>query len=1331
MNLKYPRFRISVDRGGTFTDVVGDVTFEDGTTHWKTLKLLSCDPQHYPDAPSEGIRRIMRCYIPDVVPARGLIENEYLDEVRMGTTVATNALLEHNGERSVMVLTEGFADILDIRDQARPSIFALHIKKNPVLAECTVEAKERVRIISLKEARSTIPWPKEWIKCGESYIADVVRPLEKDDLRQKLQKAYNDGIRSVGVSLLHSYAYSKHEEEVKEIAKGIGFTNISLSSELMALMKYVPRSTTASVDAYLTPLIFNYIRSFRANFKHNMLGTRLYFMQSDGGLTSADDFFGFRSVLSGPAGGVMGCARCAVQDLGEHVQVVGIDMGGTSTDVSRCDGESVSHIVESEISGIQLHAPQVRVHTVAAGGGSLLKWENGIFCVGPGSAGSHPGPACYGKGGPLTVTDANLVLGHLNTEFFPRVFGLHADEPLHVNAARALFETLTQKIANDTGKPWTVEEVAHAFVVVANETMCRPIRNITEANGYSCPSHTLAVFGGAGGQHACAIARSLGMARIYFHPLASLLSAVGVSMTDIVQERISSSQIYINQKNAEAAIQEQFRSIATSAKEELQRLGFDDDHIVLEHYLSMRYEGTSTSIMVLLDGTFEDQTVESGESDGAGNLMHRVKANFTHCYEQQFGFLLMKREIMVDAVRVRGRGVQIGKEARARIAQQKQNSAVHQPPYSTRVKLAPRPISTMKTYLSNGWETVNVYIVNADNGPVEGPAVLVGKGTSILLESNSIAYTNDSGSLIIHTSQLIEKISTALHPLHLSIFSHRFMSIAEQMGNALQRTSISTNIKERLDFSCAIFDKNGNLVANAPHIPVHLGAMGAAIRWQREYYGDQWREGEMLLSNHPACGGSHLPDITVMSPFFFRGEVIFYVASRGHHADVGGTTPGSMPPFSKTLQEEGAAIKTVKLIEDGIFQEERIRELLLKPGKCTRMSGCRTLEDSISDLHAQVAANKRGMQLLKELMETYGYEVVQAYMGYIQDLAEASARDALKRVAKFYGTTLPSVDYMDDGSEIRLKIEIDPETGSSCFDFTGTSSQVLNSTNCPTAVVYSAIIYCIRCIVDADIPLNQGCMRPIRVVLERGSILSPDDELPVVAGNVLTSQRVTDVIFTALRAVACSHGCMNNFTMGSSDVAYYETICGGSGAGDGFNGASAVHTHMTNTRMTDPEILETRYPVILRFFRIRRGSGGKGKYKGGDGVVRSFLFLQDLTAVLLTERRVLEPKGLFGGGNGMKGLNMVYVPNEDTAARWSVSPQEMLHDVRRGEWTREEETRSSDGCAVYRARNAGGKNVLAVRCGDILTIHTGGGGGCYPEEAKQENKRGTIHDYGV
>lgn len=1302
----YPRFRFSVDRGGTFTDFIAHIQSADGSVTEQTCKLLSCDPNHYLDAPSEGIRRVMRQHIPDIVAETGPINTDHLEEVRMGTTVATNALLEHKGERSVIVLTEGFADTLDIRDQARPKIFALEIIKTKALPEQVVEAFERVRPVSLREQEEHgDDWPSTWVRKSDCFVMDVVQPLDVNDIRTKLQKSYDAGLRSVAICLLHAYAFADHEAQVRAVAEEIGFSHISSSSELMAQVKYVPRAITASVDAYLSPLILRYVQSFRSCFENDIAGVRLYFIQSDGGLTSSETFCGYRAVLSGPAGGVVGYARNCSADLGPNVQTVGFDMGGTSTDVSRSVGETITHTIESEIAGTSLQALQVQVHTVAAGGGSILRWANGMFQVGPESAGSHPGPACYGKGGPAAVTDANFVLGRLQVDHFPHTFGPNANEPLNKTAAISAMAALARTIEADTGQYMTPEAVAYAFVTIANESMCRPIRSVTEASGFRCSDHTLAVFGGAGGQHACAMARSLGMNRIYVHRDAAILSAVGASMTDVVEEAMRSVQLSVQQEGVEAILEQTLEDLTQTAVSQLSRLGFEANHIVVERYLGMQYEGTGSSLMITCD------------TEKTGNLLALCEAQFLLQYRQQFDFVL-HRNIIIDGVRIRARGTQLPTQPRRALSHKGgEESTAIQPPYTAQLREQAVPVKTVACFLTTGFEEVPVYNVSTHHGPIVGPALLILQGTTVLLERDATAYTNDRGNLIIHTVHASEAFTPAMELLPLSIFSHRFMSIAEQMGMTLQRTSISTNIRERLDFSCALFDPDGNLVANAPHIPVHLGAMGAAVRWQRDYYKKDWHEGDVMLTNHPACGGSHLPDITVISAFFHDENVVFYVASRGHHADVGGTTPGSMPPFSKSLEEEGAAIKTIKLVEAGQFNEAGIRAALLAPGRIPGMSGCRTLEDSISDLRAKVAANNRGIQLIKGLIAEYGLDVVQAYMRHIQVTAEQAARGVLRTVAQRYGDRLSAEDAMDDGTPIKLTIAIDQESGEALFDFSGSGCQVLNSTNCPTAIVHSAIIYCIRCMVDSDIPLNQGCMKPITVKVEDSSILKPDDDLPVVAGNVTTSQRVTDVVLMALRAVACSHGCMNSFTLGNENFAYYETICGGSGAGPSFHGASAVHCHMTNTRLTDPEILELRYPVLLRHFAIRRGSGGEGRFQGGDGVRRSFLVLRDMTAVFLTERRVLSPKGLYNGSDGQRGLNMIYVPKKNlTTHDVSTLPctNGMIHDAARGKWGNEENTPAHQGSGCcYHPRNIGGKNVVQVRMGDIISIHTAGGGGCY------------------
>jgi 5-oxoprolinase (ATP-hydrolysing) len=1296
----YPMISISIDRGGTFTDVVATVEFESGAQQIETCKLLSVDPEHYPDAPSEGIRRIIaRCVPTSEASGDTLIPTAHIKEIRMGTTVATNALLERRGVPSALVVSRGFRDILSIGDQSRPQIFALQIEKTKPLPIAVVEARERVRLLPSRESNIS------------SHETEVLEPLDEAHITSALQEVFNSGISSVAVCLMHSYTFADHEVKVGEIARSIGFTNVSLSTDLMPVMKYVPRATTASVDAYLTPLIAQYIANFQKHFERCLEGVTLMFVQSDGGLTSASSFFGFKAVLSGPAGGVVGCSRTAAKEFGPDVQVVGFDMGGTSTDVSRCRGFEVDHTMQANIAGTLILSPQVEVHTVAAGGGSVLKWENSMYVVGPESAGAFPGPACYGRGGPLTVTDANVMLGRIQPKYFPYIFGASANEPLNKAIVERKFHELTEVVnaSLPSGSPTlTPVDVAYSFVVVANEAMSRPIRNLTEAKGHRADEHVLSVFGGAGGQHACGVANALGIRRIFLHRLSSYLSAVGIQLSDVVEDRLQASKLVVEDSAA-------FKSTAKASLQLLRDEAVNAllgkhpslraNQVTVELKVNLRFEGTNTALATLLQGNTSDVSPAD------------LLAAFERTYEQQFGFVLKNRRVIVDEFWARARGTTHSATEVQSATSKKFDETVQQ--YSALPSAKHSDEVDVYFHGFDGCCPTKVYdgrptaAVSGLTGPVKmaGPAIILGDGSTVIVEPTATAYVTAAGNIIIETNRIVENIGTERQPLALSVFAHRFMSIAEQMGYTLQRTSISTNIKERLDFSCAIFDPQGNLVANAPHIPVHLGAMGAAVRWQRDFYGNDWREGDVMLSNHPRAGGSHLPDITVMTACFHNGKVVFYVASRGHHADVGGTTPGSMPPFSRSLLEEGAAIKTLRLVQNGVFNEVQLREVLMEPGQREGMSGCRLMEDCVSDLKAQVAANQRGVQLVRSLIADYGLDVVQAYMSHIQSAAEEASREVLKTIAVKYGSDLSCEDFMDDGTAIRLHVNIDPTAGSAVLDFRGSDPQVLGSTNCPTAVVHSAVIYCIRCLVGSDIPLNQGCLAPVTILVKDGSILAPDEDCAVVAGNVLTSQRVTDVIFMALKAVACSQGCMNNLTFGDKKRAYYETICGGSGAGPTFDGASCVQTHMTNTRITDPEILESRYPVLLAEFEVRRGSGGSGVHSGGDGCKRSMIFLESMTTSISSERRVMQPRGLHGGENGTRGLNMIYqFPRSEgldvsIKAAWMEAVQVL--------WSTNSRFDNVSSVADWKKnpRNIGGKNTILMLPGDLLRIFTPGGGG--------------------
>jgi 5-oxoprolinase (ATP-hydrolysing) len=1131
---------------------------------------------------------------------------------------------------------------------SRSDIFDLEIKKPELLYEEVIEIDERIRVIH----PSIDPLNSKNVQVGiTNERVEILKSPDPDLVYKELRRVYDKGIRSLCVSFMHSYTYSAHEKLIGDIASKIGFTNVSLSSVLMPMVKIVPRAFTCNVDAYLTPCIHLYISQFVSGFDSEFLNrVKVQFMQSDGGLAPVNSFNGFRAVLSGPAGGVIGYSKTCY-DKTSKVPVIGFDMGGTSTDVSRFAG-NLEHIFENNTAGVCVQAPQLDINTVAAGGGSRLFFKQGLFVVGPESAGANPGPACYGLGGPLTVTDANLILGRILPSAFPPIFGPLRNERLNYNSSRMLFEELTKTINSfyQGDRVMSAEEVALGFIRVANEAMCRPIRSLTHSKGFNAASHQLAVFGGAGSQHACAVARNLSIKSIFIHRLSGILSAYGIGLADVVYDfQEPCAQKYQYDREMSRVFKKTIDELTSKGRDALNKEGFSNSRQKVEVFLNMRFEGTDTALMIPAD-----------------NLSIDLSVVFHDRYIREFGFYL-ERSIIVDDIRVRMIGVS-------------ETPAQHKfSPHTSVADYKKQCEFTQIYFAEKGWTQTKMYHLEdlPSSFVVPGPALILDKTTTILVDPWSTARIDEYGHVVISVDKIsassdLERNELRCDPILLSIFSHRFMSIAEQMGKTLQRTSISTNIKERLDFSCAIFGPDGGLVANAPHLPVHLGSMQEAVKFQKNFLGKDWKKGEVILANHPMAGGSHLPDITVITPVWgndsSNAEPLFFLASRGHHADIGGISPGSMPPFSKFLSDEGAAIISFKLVKSGVFDEEGITNLLVA-------AGSRCISDNLSDLKAQVAANERGRQLFDELISEYGLRVIQAYMHFIQANAESAVREMLKGLASRIGSTqLSSVDFMDDGTKIELKITIDEETGSAAFDFLGTGSQVYGNTNSPKAVAYSSIIYCLRCLIQEEIPLNQGCLSPISVTIPDNSILSPSSECAVVGGNVLTSQRVTDVILKAFQACADSQGCMNNLTFGDSTFGYYETIAGGAGAGPSWNGKSGVHTHMTNTRITDPEILERRYPVELNRFILRTGSGGDGKYRGGDGIIREITFLKELTVSILSERRSFEPCGIRGGKNGERGYN---------------------HIIR------------SDGVTL----NLGGKNTYNAKPGDRILICTPGGGG--------------------
>lgn len=1159
------------------------------------------------------------------IPTSLDIDTSKIEWIRMGTTVATNALLERKGEKFALVTTKGFSDLLSIGNQSRPKIFDLEVKRPDVLYEKVVEIDERVKIVKEEEIKLV-----ECEKGVSSEYIQVIKKLDHEKVKQQLTELKKEGIDTIAIVLLHAYTFPKHEIEIAKIATELGFSHISMSNDVMPMIRAVNRGLTTCVDAYLTPVIKRYIQTFSSGFKNELKDVNVTFMQSDGGLSPAGSFYGFKAILSGPAGGVVGYARTSWKKDGKAV--IGFDMGGTSTDVSRFDG-IYEHKYENFIAGTTIQAPQLDIQTVAAGGGSRLFFKNGMFKVGPESASSHPGPVCYRKNGYLTITDANLLLGRILPEYFPKIFGETEDQPLDYDATYNAFQSLTKEIntflKETNQKEMTEDEVAFGFIKVANASMARPIRSITVSKGFDTRDHILSIFGGAGPQHACEVAQSLGMKKIFISRHGGILSAYGIGLADIVQEEQEPCATVYSKEKLEF-FENRFKVLEKKASDLLKNNGIKE--IETLHFLNMRYDQTDYTIMV-------DSKSKEYEKE------------FETKYFRQYGFIIPNRKIIVDDLRVRC----IGKTKT--IERKKIN--IEKKEFS--------PMTHQSAYFEGGRVKTPVY--NLEHLPagtkLKGPVIICQNISTIIVSPNSTCEITEEGDIEITIDDLdsFNKLSTKLDPVQLSIFNHRFMSIAEQMGFSLQRTSISTNIKERLDFSCALFGPDGGLVANAPHLPVHLGSMSEAVRWQLRNTKD-WKEGEVIVSNHPASGGSHLPDITVITPVYKDGKPVFFVASRGHHADIGGISPGSMPPFSRKLSEEGAAIKSFKLVKNNEFQEEGVREVLKES---------RLISDNIADLKAQVSANQKGISLVSDLINEYSLEVVQAYMHHVQDNAELAVKNMLNEIVSLRGkSVLEAEDFMDDGSKIKLKITI--KNGEAIFDFSGTSEMVLGNINSPKAVSVSAILYCLRCLIKQSIPLNDGCLKPIQIIIPEKSILNPSDEAAVVGGNVLTSQRVTDVILKAFEACSASQGCMNNFTFGNKNFGFYETIAGGAGAGPTWHGTSGVHTHMTNTRITDVEIMEKRYPILIERFSLRKGSGGKGKFKGGDGVIREFRFLDELEVGILSERRVFSPYGLLGGEDGEKGKNLYITKNG----------------------------------MVY---NLGGKNAFKVEKDDRVVLYTPGGGG--------------------
>eukprot|EP01083_Nonionella_stella_P200933 735406_1 len=1267
------KFNFYLDRGGTFTDLFAELPSEYHKAFgpYYVTKLLSVNPGSYPDAPREGIRRILETITGVKYPANKPLDSSRIGFIRMGTTVATNALLERNGEPTALLITAGFRDVLHIGNQSRPKIFDLKIDRPDVIYKSVYEINERVRMarfLSKEEAKQNEN-TERIVKGLTNEDIYIETPLDEEQVRDTLQQIHKSGIKSIAVVFMHSYTYNKHEQIVKDIATQMHcFANITISSDTIAMKKLVPRGQTTCADAYLTPCIRQYVDTFSKGFdKDFKANCRVTFMQSDGGLCSMDHFNGYKAVLSGPAGGVVGYVHTTYQYFNKRA-IIGFDMGGTSTDVSRYDGE-FEHVFENVTAGVCIQAPQLDINTVAAGGGSILAFEAGMMHVGPESARAYPGPVCYLNNGPLAITDANLVTGRIIPSFFPKIFGPNKDQELGMAQTKAAFRVMTDKIneynlqVNKNNTKKTIPEVALGFIKIANESMCRPIRNLTMARGYDIVSHVLACFGGAGGQHACAIARSLGIHKVFIHKFSGILSAYGMGLADVVQEEQEACSTDFKSESM-SFLQTRLYETAKLATSALIKEGHDQSTISVTPYLNLRFVGTDTARFI--SGNVMQCTALMKGEEKEMDLNDVYKSYYNHFisrYKGEFGFVL-ERDIICDDVRCRaisrGRSVSDHK-IRRRAKTKSLSDSLLLPSWNAWFDVG-GVIRRMNTAV---YDISDLYCGDV----VKGPALILQKQSTIVIEPKCTASITEEGNICITVGDTEPlPVTTELDNIQLAIFGHRFMSIAEQMGRALQRTSVSTNIKERLDFSCAIFGATGQLVANAPHIPVHLGSMQDAVKYQVNLLGDTIKDGDVLVSNHPKSGGTHLPDITVITPVFVNRKAVFWLASRGHHADIGGIAPGSMPPFSKLLSEEGCAIESFCLVQNGAFQEEGITKLL-------NDAGTRNLGDNLSDLRAQIAANNKGKELMASLIGEYSLIVVQAYMAHIQDNAEVAVRQMLRKIHERYGTTLYARDYMDDGTPIVVTISIDGSDGSAVFDFTGTGPMVYGNCNAPPAVTYSAIIYCMRCLVELDIPLNQGCLAPITVVIPKNSILNPSVEAAVVGGNVLTSQRVTDVILGAFGAVAASQGCMNNLTFGDRSFGYYETIAGGSGAGASWNGQSGVHTHMTNTRITDAEIFERRYPAVLRRFSLRLNSGGKGRFNGGDGCLRFIQFTRPLLVSILSERRSFEPYGLEGGGNAKMGRNII--------------------------------KRKRDGVEL----NIGSKRTYQTESGDMLKVYTPGGGG--------------------
>ncbi len=1187
-----------IDRGGTFTDVVARKPDGALLTH----KLLSDNPEQYRDAAVQGIRDVLG------IPRDQRVSADIIEAVKMGTTVATNALLERKGDRTLLLTTRGFRDALRIGYQTRPDLFAKQIQLPETLYERVVEVNERY-----------------------SAEGEELEPMDRAGARRELESAFEEGIRSVAIVFMHGYRYPKHEREAAQIAERLGFTQVSISHQVSPLMKLVSRGDTTVVDAYLSPILRRYVDQVASELD----GARIMFLQSNGGLTDAKLFQGKDSILSGPAGGIVGAVRTS--EMAGFEKIIAFDMGGTSTDVSHYAGE-YERAFDTLVAGVRMRVPIMRIHTVAAGGGSILHFDGLRFRVGPDSAGANPGPACYRRGGPLTVTDCNVLLGKINADHFPAVFGPSADQPIDVSVVREKFDALTNKVNAASGETRTPEQVADGFLKIAVENMANAIKKISVQRGYDVTGYTLCCFGGAGGQHACLVADALGMKNIFIHPYAGVLSAYGMGLADIRAMREQAVESPLDDSLV-SGLEARYAKLGDEVGAEIHAQGIADDHMRVVKRIHIRYEGTDSALVVPF-----------------GSRSDIVEA-FENAYRDRYGFLMPDKRLLAEAISIEAIG---------------ETDSPEEPEREVAAREAPlASIAVTNAYMAGAACETPIFdretLLPGDT--LDGPAILKEANATTVIEPGWRAEVTPRNHLVLKRVVALPKrkvVGTEADPIMLEVFNNLFMNIAEQMGAALENTAYSVNIKERLDFSCAIFDQQGKLIANAPHMPVHLGSMSESVQEIIRKRDGQMNRGDVYALNDPYHGGTHLPDITVITPVFHEDsdEILFYVASRGHHADVGGITPGSMPPHSRHIDEEGVLIDNMLLVDKGKFLEKEMTELLT-----SGQYPVRNVVQNIADLKAQIAACEKGVQELKKMVTQFTLPVVQAYMQHVQDNAEGAVRKVLGAL-KEGAFTYP----MDSGSVIKVNISIDKDARSARIDFTGTSMQLDSNFNAPSAVCRAAVLYVFRTLVEDAIPMNDGCLKPIQIVIQPNSMLAPEYPAAVVAGNVETSQCVTDALYGALGVLASAQGTMNNFTWGNDRHQYYETICGGSGAGPDFDGCDAVHTHMTNARLTDPEVLEWRFPVRLESFEIRRGSGGKGKHRGGDGTIRKVRFLENMTAAILSSHRTEAPWGVAGGEPGARGKNYV---------------------IRK------------DG----RVENLGGTDLTDMAPGDVFVVETPGGGG--------------------